>query len=159
MCSRFRKTAASFIGNVHSRAQPHLPRQTRADAVCINRKQMLPVTPAVVFPCSIPGGNQVKKNICVLSFKLLLSSLQSHTDKLPPQISSPVLSFARIFFFFGECPHLVCSAGGFWYPFLDPFCLPAQNLSKVSICRGPKMPLSFRNPASGEYIMYSNLTP
>lgn len=141
------------------------PWQTRADAVCINKKQMLLATPAVLFPCSIPGRNQLK-NISVLSLKLSLCSLQSHFDKLTPQISSPMLSFARIilFCFFKACSHLVCSAGGFWYPFLDPFCPLAQKLSKASICGGPKMPSSYRNPSrvfpvSGEYIMNSNHTP
>lgn len=75
------------------------PWQTRADAVCINKKQMLLATPAVLFPCSIPGRNQLK-NISVLSLKLSLCSLQSHFDKLTPQISSPMLSFARIILFF-----------------------------------------------------------
>lgn len=41
--------------HVHSVSHPGGPR--RADAACINKKQMLPAPPADLFPASIVGRN------------------------------------------------------------------------------------------------------
>lgn len=109
--------------------------QKQTDAACY--------TCHIVF-FSFPDRNQLKKHYhAVIQPFRLQPAVTLH--KLTPQISSPVLSFERKIshgVFFKACSHLVCSARGFWYPFPDPFFLRAQKLSKVIICRGPKMHLS-----------------
>lgn len=95
--------------------------------------------------CLVPfqaGG--WKKKVLQLSLNLSVCSLQSHTDKLSSQISSQgVLICWR--HFSPACPHLICLAGWFWYPFLNPFCSHRQKLGKGKCGRSLKGHFSMYN--------------
>lgn len=60
----------------------------RAEAVCINKKQMLLALPAVLFSCSIQGRIQLKKHKCAVTqaFSLQIAvTLINSLLTFPPQ--------------------------------------------------------------------------